>query len=68
MHSLLTGVKGSFQGLDVSCNARNSVDAHFVHPPPFDLLHTLPNDERDFGLPFFISGNIFMSLTYLGKT
>uniref|UniRef100_A0A3B3CQX2 Uncharacterized protein n=1 Tax=Oryzias melastigma TaxID=30732 RepID=A0A3B3CQX2_ORYME len=49
MSELLTGVKGSFQSLDVGRNAGNSVDPHFIHPSPFDLLHTLPNDERDFG-------------------
>uniref|UniRef100_A0A452J5E9 Uncharacterized protein n=1 Tax=Gopherus agassizii TaxID=38772 RepID=A0A452J5E9_9SAUR len=35
-----------FQSLDISCNPRDTVDAHLLHPTSLYLLHTLAHNVR----------------------
>uniref|UniRef100_A0A3B4THJ2 Uncharacterized protein n=1 Tax=Seriola dumerili TaxID=41447 RepID=A0A3B4THJ2_SERDU len=37
------------QRLDVSCDARHSVDSDLLHPSSLDLLHTLSHNEGNLG-------------------
>uniref|UniRef100_A0A8B9SAR7 Uncharacterized protein n=1 Tax=Apteryx owenii TaxID=8824 RepID=A0A8B9SAR7_APTOW len=41
---VLTDIKGSFQSLDISCNPRDTVDAHFLHSTPLYFLHALAHN------------------------
>uniref|UniRef100_A0A3Q1JX66 Uncharacterized protein n=1 Tax=Anabas testudineus TaxID=64144 RepID=A0A3Q1JX66_ANATE len=46
---VLVVFKRSLQRLDISCDARHSVDAHLIHPSSLNLLHTLSHDEGNLG-------------------
>lgn len=45
----LTGVKRSFEGLDVCGHSRDPVNAHFINPSLLHLLNALPHNVRHLG-------------------
>uniref|UniRef100_A0A8C4EL19 Uncharacterized protein n=1 Tax=Dicentrarchus labrax TaxID=13489 RepID=A0A8C4EL19_DICLA len=50
----------SLQSLDVSRDARHSVDSHLLHPSALNLLHTLSHNEGNLGALSSILWNLFL--------